>query len=144
MQAPAAIPIDAPQDIDLRKCVHCGLCLNACPTYRELGVEMDSPRGRIYQMVEVAEGRSDVSPHYVEHIELCLACRACETACPSGVQYGRLIEGALAQVEAAVRRPLPQQFVRWLAYDKVLRSPLLLKVAGAGLLLFPLDRGQLA
>ena len=136
MQAPAAIPIDAPQDIDLRKCVHCGLCLNACPTYRELGVEMDSPRGRIYQMVEVAEGRSDVSPHYVEHIELCLACRACETACPSGVQYGRLIEGALAQVEAAVRRPLPQQFVRWLAYDKVLRSPLLLKVAGAGLLLF--------
>ncbi len=129
-------PIDVPQDSDLRKCVHCGLCLNACPTYRELGVEMDSPRGRIYQMVEVAAGRSDVSGHYVEHIELCLACRACETACPSGVQYGRLIEGALAQIEASVRRPFAQRFLRWLAYYQVLRSPLLLKAAGAGLLLF--------
>ena len=132
----AGLPPDAPQEGDLRKCVHCGLCLNACPTYRELGVEMDSPRGRIYQMVEVSEGRSGVSPDYVEHIELCLACRACETACPSGVQYGRLIEGALAQIEASVRRPLAQRVLRWLAYDRLLRSPSLLKAAGTGLLLF--------
>ncbi len=130
------IPVDAPGDSDLRKCVHCGLCLNACPTYRELGVEMDSPRGRIYQMIEVAEGRSDVSTHYVEHIELCLACRACETACPSGVQYGRLIEAALAQVERSIRRPITQRFLRWLAYNRLLRSPRLLKMAGAGLLFF--------
>ena len=82
---------DAPRGIDLDKCVHCGLCLNACPTYRELGVEMDSPRGRVYQMVQVSEGRLPVSSAYQEHIELCLACRACETACPSGVQYGRLV-----------------------------------------------------
>jgi glycolate oxidase iron-sulfur subunit len=97
---------------------------------------MDSPRGRIYQMVEVSEGRSTISPDYVEHIELCLACRACETACPSGVQYGRLIEGALAQIETSVRRSLPQRFLRWLAYDKVLRSPFLLKAAGLGLLFY--------
>ncbi len=131
-----ATPIDAPLESDLRKCVHCGLCLNACPTYRELGVEMDSPRGRIYQMVAVSEGRSEVSPDYIEHIELCLACRACETACPSGVQYGRLIEGALAQIESSVQRSLPQRFLRWLAYDKVLRSPFMLGAAGLGLLFF--------
>lgn len=97
---------------------------------------MDSPRGRIYQMVEVSEGRMGISDDYVEHIELCLACRACETACPSGVQYGRLVEGALAQIEASVRRPLPQRLVRWLAYSQLLRRPLLLKAAGLGLMLY--------
>ncbi len=131
-----AVPVDTPQESDLRKCVHCGLCLNACPTYRELGVEMDSPRGRIYQMVEVSEGRIEISDDYVEHIELCLACRACETACPSGVQYGRLIEGALAQIENSIRRPLPHRLLRWLVYSMVLRSPLLLKAAGIGLLFY--------
>src|ERR1700732_5168055 len=79
---------------DLDKCVHCGLCLNACPTYRELGLEMDSPRGRIYQMVQVASGAAPLNESYVEHIDLCLACRGCETACPSGVEYGRLGEAA--------------------------------------------------
>ena len=132
----AAVPADAPLEADLRKCVHCGLCLNACPTYRELGLEMDSPRGRIYQMVEVAEGRSPISDDYIEHIELCLACRSCETACPSGVQYGRLIEGALAQIEAVAHRSIPQRFVRWLVYSRLLRSPPMLKTAGLGLLLY--------
>ncbi len=97
---------------------------------------MDSPRGRIYQMVQVAEGSTDLSVDYVEHIGLCLACRACETACPSGVEYGRLIEGALAQIETSLRRPALERLVRWLAYDKLLRSPLLLKLVGAALLLY--------
>ena len=116
--------------------MHCGLCLNACPTYRELGVEMDSPRGRIYQMVQVSEGNIGISDDYVEHIELCLACRACETACPSGVEYGRLIEGALAQIETSVKRPVSERLLRWLAYSKLLRSPLLLKGAGLALLAY--------
>lgn len=136
MPSEVAVPADVPQEADLRKCVHCGLCLNACPTYRELGVEMDSPRGRIYQMVEVAEGRSPISEDYIEHIELCLACRSCETACPSGVQYGRLIEGALAQIENATRRSVPQRLARWFAYSWLLRSRMLLRAVGLGLLAY--------
>src|SRR5690349_23447595 len=88
-----------PRQFDLDRCVHCGLCLNACPTYRELGLEMDSPRGRVYQMVQVANG-APITPSYREHISLCLACRGCESACPSGVRYGRMVEDARAEIEA--------------------------------------------
>src|ERR1700678_3715921 len=95
-----------PQSADLDKCVHCGLCLNACPTYRELGLEMDSPRGRVYQMVQVSNG-APITPSYEEHIGLCLACRGCESACPSGVPYGRMVEDARAAIEAqGQRRPM--------------------------------------
>ena len=73
-------------------CVHCGLCTAACPTYLETGDENDSPRGRIYLMRAVTDGRIDLTPKVSRHLELCLDCRSCETACPSGVQYGRLIE----------------------------------------------------
>jgi glycolate oxidase iron-sulfur subunit len=73
-------------------CVHCGLCTSACPTYTELGDENDGPRGRIYLMRLVTDGRLEADGRVGRHLELCLDCRACETACPSGVQYGRLIE----------------------------------------------------
>src|SRR6202167_3578484 len=96
---------EAPQREDLDKCVHCGLCLNACPTYRELGLEMDSPRGRVYQMVQVSNG-APITPSYEEHIALCLACRGCESACPSGVPYGRMVEDARCQIESQVKRGL--------------------------------------
>ncbi len=85
-------------------CVHCGLCTAACPTYLELGTEMDSPRGRIYLMRAVTDGRLDLTHEVRRHLELCLDCRSCETACPSGVQYGRLIEPfrvAMEQVPSA-------------------------------------------
>src|SRR5579859_4347025 len=121
---------DKPQRADLDRCVHCGLCLNACPTYRELGVEMDSPRGRIYQMVQVANG-APVSPSYVEHIELCLACRACETACPSGVQYGRLVEAARADIESQVSRGPVARAVRRFVFGTLLQSPGWMTTAGA-------------
>src|ERR1700723_3797163 len=110
---------DAPRQADLDKRVHCGLCLNACPTYRELHVEMDSPRGRIYQMAQVAAG-APISESYQDHIDLCLACRACETACPSGVEYGRLIEAARAQIEHHVRRPLATRLLRYLVFQRIL------------------------
>lgn len=73
-------------------CVHCGLCTSACPTYVELGDENDSPRGRIYLMRALTDGRIDLTPEVQRHLDLCLDCRACESACPSGVQYGKLIE----------------------------------------------------
>ena len=73
-------------------CVHCGLCTSSCPTYVELGDENDSPRGRIYLMRAVTDGRLELDRQVAGHLELCLDCRACETACPSGVQYGKLIE----------------------------------------------------
>src|SRR5580700_1672245 len=92
-----------PSQFDLDRCVHCGLCLNACPTYRELGLEMDSPRGRIFQMAQVAAG-APITPSYTEHIGLCLACRGCESACPSGVPYGRMVEDARAAIESQVKR----------------------------------------
>src|SRR5271165_7306783 len=106
-------PGAGPMQADLDKCVHCGLCLNACPTYRELGVEMDSPRGRIYQMVQVANG-APITDAYREHIDLCLACRGCETACPSGVKYGRLIEAARADIDQRTTRPLFARITRTL------------------------------
>ena len=128
--ADSFVSFDRPRQADLDRCVHCGLCLNACPTYRELGLEMDSPRGRIYQMVQVANGAA-VSPSYAEHISLCLACRACESACPSGVQYGRLVEAARAEIESQVRRPLPARIVRRFVFEKLLQSPGLMTAAGA-------------
>lgn len=86
------------------KCIHCGLCLQNCPTYRVLGLEMDSPRGRIYQVLEVDEGKLAIGDSFVTHIDRCLGCRACETACPSGVQYGRIVERARAMIEQNYER----------------------------------------
>lgn len=127
---------DAPRQADLDKCIHCGLCLNACPTYRELGVEMDSPRGRIYQMARVAEGEMEIGPSYIAHIDLCLACRACESACPSGVSYGRLIEAARAEIEAVVRRPWHVRLLRSLVFKHILPSRGWMKTLGALLYLY--------
>ena len=76
----------------LLDCVHCGLCTSACPTYVETGDENESPRGRIYLMRGVTDGKLELNDRVRGHLELCLDCRACETACPSGVQYGKLIE----------------------------------------------------
>src|SRR5579871_2213709 len=115
MAASELITLDRPRQSDLDTCVHCGLCLNACPTYRELRVEMDSPRGRIYQMAQVAAG-APITDSYIEHIELCLACRGCETACPSGVQYGRLVEAARAEIENKVPKPWKTRLLRSLVF----------------------------
>ena len=130
MAASDLVAFDKPQQSDLDRCVHCGLCLNACPTYRELRVEMDSPRGRIYQMAQVSSGAAEISPSYIEHIELCLACRGCETACPSGVQYGRLVEAARAEIETRIQRPWGVRLLRWFVFQKLLPSKFGLGVSG--------------
>jgi glycolate oxidase iron-sulfur subunit len=89
----------------LLDCVHCGLCTAACPTYVETGDENESPRGRIYLMRGVTDGRLELNDRVRGHLELCLDCRACETACPSGVQYGKLIEPFRVAMESADDRP---------------------------------------
>ncbi len=109
-------------------CVHCGLCQSACPTYLELGTEMDSPRGRIHLMRALQEGRLAVDAEAVQHLDRCLGCRACETACPSGVRYGELIEAARPWVEARHDRP-PVVRLRRRITLAVLTGPRLLRAS---------------
>lgn len=124
-----------PAQADLDKCVHCGLCLNACPTYLELGVEMDSPRGRIYQMNQVAAG-APITDSYRQHMDLCLACRGCETACPSGVPYGRMIEAARAEIKQSQHPGIFKRLLTNVLFERVLASRSGLQIAGAGLYLY--------
>jgi len=106
----------------LRKCVHCGFCTATCPTYQLLGDELDGPRGRIYLMKQVLEG-AEVTRKTQQHLDRCLTCRNCETTCPSGVDYGHLVEIGRRVVEAKVERPRGEQAVRWLLKEG-LTSPL--------------------
>ncbi len=120
----------APQESDLYKCVHCGFCLQACPTYLETGLEAESPRGRIALMKAVNEGRLDMTPSVVGHWDLCLQCRACELSCPSGVEYGKLMEATRAQVEQHTTRSFTERTARSVGYQTILPSPMKLRMVG--------------
>jgi len=117
------IPGAIPGYEDFSRCVHCGLCLNHCPTYRLWQLEADSPRGRIRQMMLVNQGELPVSENFVDHIDKCLDCRSCETACPSAVNYGKLVEHARARIERDFKRPLFSRLARNLVYRRLLPYP---------------------
>ncbi|HEY3860689.1 MAG TPA: heterodisulfide reductase-related iron-sulfur binding cluster [Verrucomicrobiae bacterium] len=108
-------------------CIHCGLCLSSCPTYLETGNENDSPRGRIYLMRAVQDGRLPLESAVVRHFDLCLGCRACETACPSGVAYGNLLEHTRDHVEKNYLRPPAQRWLRRVLIEKIFPHPARLK-----------------
>lgn len=110
-EPPAHVP-------EYTRCIRCGLCLNACPTYRVLGEELDSPRGRIYQVAQADQGRIPMDSGFRLHMDRCLDCRACMTACPSGVNYGAIIEQTRAQLRG--QRPLAA-WQRWLLHGLVPR-----------------------
>jgi len=109
-------------------CVHCGLCLPACPTYTQNGLEADSPRGRIHLMKSLADGKSQPTPEVVSHLDLCLDCRACETACPSGVVYHELLEETRAKLAPFRPVTLTDKFVRTM-FLQVFTRPTLLKAS---------------
>ncbi|WP_432474756.1 glycolate oxidase subunit GlcF [Amphritea sp. HPY] len=107
---------DSPEGRDaeaiLRSCVHCGFCTATCPTYQELNDERDGPRGRIYLIKQLLEG-GEVTEKTRTHLDRCLTCRSCETTCPSGVKYGRLIDFGRAEIEKKLDRPLNEKLMRW-------------------------------
>ena len=124
---------DAPESALINTCVHCGLCLSSCPTYRETGLEMSSPRGRIYLMRAVNEGRMSLASGIFQgQMSQCLNCRACEAVCPSGVQYGAIVEASRAQIQTAREHasgagPVRPQgamtrLVRALVFDRLFKS----------------------
>jgi glycolate oxidase iron-sulfur subunit len=108
----AADPQLATSEKILRTCVHCGFCTATCPTYVLLGDELDSPRGRIYQIKDMLEGDKPATPEVVKHIDRCLSCLSCMTTCPSDVHYMHLVDYARAHIEKTYRRPLPDRLMR--------------------------------
>jgi len=130
---------DAPSESDLYKCVHCGFCLQACPTYVETGLEAESPRGRIALMKAVNERRIGITDTVVRHWDLCIQCRACEIACPSGVPYGRLIEATMQQVDSHRKKGLLSKIVSDVSLKKVLPHQRRLALLVGGMRMYQLS-----
>lgn len=116
-QFPGFDQLQPPDPKLISACVHCGFCLSTCPSYRVIGKEMDSPRGRIYLMDAIHRGQASLSPDVTQHFDSCLGCLACTTACPSGVEYDKLIAATRPQVERHAKRSLPQRLIRQLLFN---------------------------
>ena len=121
----------APSEADLSRCVRCGLCLQHCPTYLQTGLETESPRGRLYLIRALAEGRIEPTANVIGHLDQCLQCRNCEAVCPSGVPYGRIMEGAREQVLAGGRAPAPWRLRAFFLREVVARPGRLALLASA-------------
>ena len=109
-----ADPALAPFAKAVRTCVHCGFCTATCPTYLVLGDERDGPRGRIQFMQKMLEPGGEITEEAVHHIDRCLSCLNCRTACPSSVDYARLVDKARAHIHEHYRRPINERFLRWI------------------------------
>jgi glycolate oxidase iron-sulfur subunit len=125
-----------PSPADLSQCVHCGLCLQNCPTYLLTGYEAESPRGRIHLIQALDEGRVEPNAAYREHIELCLVCRNCESVCPSGVPFGRIMEAARAQFFRLAPLSIRERIFRRLVFTELLPHPTRLAALFAALLVY--------
>jgi len=112
-------------------CIHCGLCLSSCPTYLETGNENESPRGRIYLMRALNEGRASLAGTAVEHIDNCIGCRACEAACPSGVEYGELLEKTRERINERYSQSLRERLLRRVLVERILPVPSRMNIAVA-------------
>jgi len=121
-----------PSDADLSRCVHCGLCLQSCPTYVEMGLETESPRGRLYLIRALAEGRVEPTANAAGHLDQCLQCRNCEAVCPSGVAYGRIMEGARASILSSDAAPRSWR-LRALFLRQVIAKPARLRLMAEAL-----------
>src|SRR5947208_15817179 len=131
-ETPAPLTLHGLSVEGVNQCAHCGLCLASCPTFSELGTEMDSPRGRIVLIRSLAEGRIGLSDSTVQHLSLCLDCRACETVCPAGVPYGRLIEAAKAEIERQRPGGVLRRGFRGLNFGLLVGRPRVLRAAARG------------
>jgi glycolate dehydrogenase iron-sulfur subunit len=140
--SPAPLALHGLSVEGVNQCVHCGLCLAYCPTFSELGTEMDSPRGRIFLVKSLAEGRIGLSDSTVRHLSLCLDCRACETVCPAGVPYGRLIEAAKAEIERQRPGAPARRAFRWLNFGLLLGHPRVLRLAATALRFYQMSGAQ--
>ncbi|MFT5291415.1 MAG: glycolate oxidase iron-sulfur subunit [Planctomycetota bacterium] len=121
-------------------CIHCGLCLQSCPTYQLSGAEPSSPRGRIHMMRSIGEGAMTPDAGYAEELDFCLLCRHCESVCPAGVQFGSMMETARDAVERVVKRPLLTRLLRHIGFRHVLPNRLILRVLGSALRVMQLLR----
>ena len=119
---------DAPLEDDMYKCVHCGFCLQVCPTYLETGLETESPRGRIALMKAVNENRITLNPGVYRHWDLCIQCRACEVACPSGGPYGNLIQATMSQVNKYRKPSLLSKILAHVFLNTILPSQRVLSI----------------
>jgi glycolate oxidase iron-sulfur subunit len=120
LETPEGLPFDGQQPPDIKimdTCVHCGFCLSTCPSYRVIGKETDSPRGRIYMMHDISVGKTTLSKATVQHFDSCLGCLACVTTCPSGVEYDKLIADMRPQIERNYPRSAPEKLLRSLIFS---------------------------